>query len=69
MKPQTLEALVWVLIYGGLLIFVAGLAIQRDQAGLGQVMMAVGALIAGLGFAGIYLRSRMHGDTNKKSQE
>ena len=67
MKPQTLEALVWVMIYGGLLIFIAGLAIHRDQSGVGRVMIAVGAVIAVLGFVGIYLRSLMRDDASKKS--
>ena len=67
MKPQTLDVLIWVMIYGGLLIFVAGLAVSRDQTELGGVMMGIGAVIAALGFAGIYVRSRMTDETNKKS--
>jgi hypothetical protein len=68
MKSQTLEVLIWVMIYGGLLILVAGLAVSRnDDAGvISGAMIVVGAVIAVLGFAGIYIRSRMNDASNKK---
>jgi hypothetical protein len=59
MKPKTIESWVWVLIYGGLLCWVAGLAVaQRDQS-LGQGLVWLGGIIAFLGAALILVRSRM----------
>jgi hypothetical protein len=67
MKAQTLEVLIWVMIYGGLLLLVAGLAVSRNEGWLGSAMIVMGAVIAAFGFAGIYLRSRMNDDSNKKT--
>lgn len=60
MKTTTVEALVWVLIYFGLLGLVVGLFIWRGGAlHLGGWMMALGAggVVAGLGL--LVWRSRM----------
>jgi hypothetical protein len=59
MKAQTVETLVWVLIYGGLLLAVLGLAVQRADDLLGWSMVVAGALAAALGVALIWIRSRM----------
>jgi hypothetical protein len=59
MKAQTVETLVWVLIYGGLLLALLGLAVQRADDLLGWSMVVAGALAAGLGVALIWIRSRM----------
>jgi hypothetical protein len=67
MKSQTLEILIWVMIYGGLLLLVAGLAVSRNEIEIGSVMIVLGIVIAALGFAGIYLRSRMNDASNKKT--
>jgi VIT1/CCC1 family predicted Fe2+/Mn2+ transporter len=73
MKSQTLEVLIWVMIYGGLLLLVAGLAVSRsdesDVGVMGSAMIVMGAVIAALGFAGIYLRSRMNDASNKKHRK
>ena len=59
MSNRGLEALVWVLIYGGLLLAVLGLAVQRADDPLGWSMVVAGALAAGVGVVLIWIRSRM----------
>ena len=59
MKPATVETLAWVLIYGGLLLAVLGLAVQRQDDALGWSLAALGAVAAGVGVALIWVRSRM----------
>lgn len=59
MKPSTVETLVWVLIYGGLLTLGLGLSVQRTDEGLGYGIAVCGGVLAAVGFVLIYLRSRM----------
>ncbi|MEO6973592.1 MAG: hypothetical protein ABI135_09270 [Rhodoferax sp.] len=54
-----LHALIWILIYGGLLTLVLGLFTRRSDAALGRTLMIVGALVAAVGVALIYVRSRL----------
>ena len=63
MKTSTVETLVWVLIYGGLLGVGLGLAVQRYVEPLGWGIAVVGALVAAGGVALIYARSRMKDPT------
>ena len=63
--PKTiarLQALIWVLIYGGLLTLVLGLSTRRFDGSLGWSLMVVGALVAALGVVLIYVRSRLRED-------
>lgn len=59
---QTLErvhTIIWVLIYGGLLAFVLGIALHRYGEGLwGTVLMVVGAFDAAAGVLLLVWRSR-----------
>lgn len=56
-----LQALIWILIYAGLLTLVLGLSVQRSGApGLGWGMVLGGALVAAIGVVLIYVRSRLH---------
>ena len=59
MKTSTVETLVWVLLYGGLLAVGLGLAMPHTQNTLGWVLMVGGALVAALGVVLIWVRSRM----------
>jgi hypothetical protein len=59
MKPAAVETLVWVLIYVGLLLVVLGLAVQRLEVALGWSLVGVGAVMAAVGVALIWVRSRM----------
>ena len=59
MKTSTVEALVWVLVYGGLLLLCLGLFTARSNADLGWLLGMAGGAIAAVGVVLIYVRSRM----------
>ena len=59
MRTSTVEALVWVLVYGGLLLLCLGLFVLRGDATLGWLLLLAGGAIAVAGVALIYIRSRM----------
>jgi hypothetical protein len=59
MKASRLEALIWVLVYGGLIGVGLGLSVQRSDARLGYGLAIVGGVVAVAGLALIYVRSRM----------
>lgn len=64
-SPRTLariEAWVWVLIYGGLLTLVLGLAVGRTDAVLGGVLALVGVVLALAGAVLLWVRSRLKQD-------
>ncbi|MDD0837547.1 hypothetical protein PSQ40_03075 [Curvibacter sp. HBC61] len=54
---QHLQTLIWVLIYGGLLSLVLGLAMPRGGDGLGDALRLWGALVAVLGVLLIPVRA------------
>lgn len=54
-----LQALIWVLIYGGLLTLVLGLSVARLDEGAGWRLIAGGAGVAALGVVLIYVRSKV----------
>lgn len=56
---RRLETLVWVLIYGGLLAVLVGLFMSRNEDGSGFEMLVGGVVLAVVGVALIYLRSRL----------
>ena len=59
MKPSTLEAAIWVLIYGGLLTLIVGLALIRADTDLAGLLIAGGGTLAAIGVILIWVRSRM----------
>lgn len=59
MQPSTLEKLIWILIYGGLLAVALGLAVQRGDGSLGWGIVTVGGIVAAIGVVLIVVRSRM----------
>ena len=63
MKTSTLDALIWIYIYGGLLVVGWGISVQRSRSGLGLVLIAVGGVVAAAGFVLIYVRSRVKNPT------
>ena len=67
MKPSRVEALVWILIYGGLLALGLGTFVLRQSAGEGQVIAAVlfvvGAIAVLAGVVLVVVRSRMPDST------
>jgi len=54
-----LERLIWILIYAGLFTLVLGLATRSREAALAWSLMVAGALVAAIGFALIWVRSRV----------
>ncbi|MGE0332250.1 MAG: hypothetical protein AB7P37_16350 [Ramlibacter sp.] len=64
-SPRTLariEAWVWVLIYGGLLTLVLGLATGRTDTALGWLLGVTGAVVACAGAVLLWVRSRLKQD-------
>ena len=59
-SPRTLarvQALVWVLVYAGMLTAILGLAVLRTGAPLGWHLFTLGCLLALAGIGLIYVRS------------
>ena len=54
-----LDALVWALVFGGLVVVAIGVALDRIGAGYGWGVVAAGATIVAAGVAALWLRSRM----------
>lgn len=60
MKTSTVDTLIWVLVYGGLIGVGLGVSVQRSDNDLGLGLAIVGGVVAVIGFALIYVRSRMN---------
>ena len=58
MSNRGLEALVWVLIYGGLLTLCLGVFVLRGDAGLGWGLVIGGGVVAAVGAALVVVRAR-----------
>ena len=56
---QRLQTLIWVLIYGGLLTLVLGIATARTDDALGWSLAVGGGVVAAVGFALIAVRARL----------
>jgi hypothetical protein len=56
-----LDTIIWSLIYGGLVVFVVGLALRGSAPGAGLVVMALGAVVVLAGLVLIVVRSRTVG--------
>ena len=61
-SPRTLvwiERLIWVLIFGGLLVMVLGIASTHQNAAGADVLVTLGAIATAAGVFLIWVRSRM----------
>jgi hypothetical protein len=58
MSNRGLEALVWVLIYGGLLLLALGVFVQRQGGSFGWALIGIGGGVAAIGAVLIFVRSR-----------
>lgn len=58
MSSAALDKLIWVLIYGGLLVMGLGLSVWSDAAGWGLGLAIGGGVMAAMGFVLIAVRSR-----------
>ena len=54
-----LQALIWILIYAGLLTLVLGLSAARIDHAAGWLLVLAGGIVAAVGFFLIWVRSRM----------
>ena len=54
-----LHKAIWSLIYGGLLLLVLGLFVEKSDAAIGWIRVVAGGAAAALGFVLIYVRSRI----------
>jgi O-antigen/teichoic acid export membrane protein len=59
MTTSTVEKLVWILIYGGLLVLSLSFFVARGDAAVGWVLGVIGAAAALAGVVLIWWRSRM----------
>lgn len=59
MKPSTLDKIIWVFIYGGLLCVGLGLSVGRSDEALGWKAVIGGIITSAIGALLIYVRSRM----------
>lgn len=59
---QRLHKIIWVLIYGGLLTLVLGIATARTDAATGWVLMVGGGVVAAVGVVLIAVRARLKAD-------
>jgi hypothetical protein len=70
MRAATLERLIWVLIFGGMLLFTLGLFVGRGGGdALAWVMLAVGAAAVVVGVVLVFVRARMPGDDARKPDQ
>ena len=58
MKTSTLDKLIWIFIYGGLLGVGLGLSVRRSDGALGWALASIGAGFAAVGAVLVYVRSR-----------
>jgi len=54
-----IEVLIWVLIYGGLLVLAVGLALREVHGLLAGTVALIGGIVAAVGIMLIWVRSRM----------
>ncbi len=59
MKTSTVEVLVWVLVYGGLLLLSLGLFVSRSDSLFGWLLVLAGGAVMAAGVVLIFLRARM----------
>ena len=59
LAPGRVEALVWILIYGGLFVFALGFALSRGGLSYGWGVSIVGIVFTVAGAVLVYVRSRM----------
>jgi len=58
MSNDTLAKLIWILIYGGLLVISLGLFVSRQNGAFGGTLIGAGALAVAAGALLIWVRSR-----------
>ncbi len=56
---QTLDRLIWVLIFGGLALLSIGLFIERSHDPVGWTLVGAGGIAAAVGVVLVWVRSRL----------
>ena len=59
MKSSTLDKVIWVLIYAGLLCIALGFSVARSDEAVGWTVVTGGIVTAAIGALLVYVRSRM----------
>lgn len=59
MSTAALEVLIWVLIFGGLVILGLGFSVERSDAALGWSLVVAGGIAAAVGALLVVVRSRI----------
>jgi membrane protein DedA with SNARE-associated domain len=57
-----IDAWIWVVVYGGLIVLGVGLTVQRSDDALGWIVALVGALLVATGALLVWIRSRIKTD-------
>ena len=58
MSTARIDSWIWVLVYGGLIVFGVGLTVQRSDEAFGWVIALFGALLIAVGVLLVWIRSR-----------
>jgi hypothetical protein len=59
MKTDTVDKLIWTLIFGGLITLGLGVSVQRGDSVVGWLLMSFGGVASVVGVVLVYVRSRM----------
>ena len=59
MSAAAMEKLIWVLVYGGLLVVCLGVFVQREHQPIGWTLIVVGAIATAVGAFFVWVRSRL----------
>jgi hypothetical protein len=69
LQLKRLQALIWVLIYGGLLTLVVGLSLGRYDPIAGPACVVMGGVLAVFGALLIFLRARLKNEGDSPSKK
>jgi hypothetical protein len=69
LQLKRLQALIWVLIFGGLLTLVLGLSLGRYDQIAGGACVGVGGVLAAVGALLILLRARLKNEGDSPSKK
>lgn len=65
MRAATIDKLIWIFIFGGLLLVGLGLAVEGEGRTLGRVLAGLGSLLALIGGVLVWVRSRMDAEEDE----
>jgi len=60
MNTTKLEKLIWILIFGGLIVLSLGLFVERQDTVFGWSLVVLGGVAAAAGVVLVWVRSRMN---------